>query len=127
MMNEMQDLIDILKKCEESGICLPKYVADSFDSLPPTSGFDVIADSIVSLQSEILSLKEDVSFLRETRLTESASSQDNAVIKEDIILIKGELRKLNHKLLGNEVRRSSLLLQSLDKSLVTEREKKHSL
>ena len=123
MINEMQDLIDILKKCGESGISLPKYVADSYDSLPPTSGFDVIADSIVSLQSEISSLKEEISLLRESRLTESVSSQDNAVMKEDIILIKGELRKLNHKLLGNEVRRSSLLLQSLDKSLVLEKEK----
>ena len=119
----MQDIIDMLKKCEESCICLPKYVADSYDSLPPTSGFDVIADSIVSLQSEILSLKEEISFLKETRLTECVNSQDVAVMKEDIILIKGELRKLNHKLLGNEVRRSSLLLQSLDKSLMIEREK----
>ena len=120
MLNEMQDLIDMLKKCEESGICIPKYVADSYDSLPPTSGFDVIADSIISLQKEISTLKEEINLLKEIRCAETVNNQDTNVMKEDIIVIKGELRKLNHKLLGNEIRRNSLLLQSLDKSLVLE-------
>ena len=119
MLNEMHDLLDILKRCEESDIPLPKYVADSYDSLPPTSGFDVIADKMVSLNEEISLLKDEIRFLKESRLAENVANHDTVLIKEDILVIKGELRKLNHKLLGNEMRRSSLLLQSLDKPLLS--------
>ena len=116
MVNEMHDLLDILTKCEESGIALPKYVAYSYDGMPPTSGFEVIANSIVSLVDENTQLKEEIKYLKEERLNENTRYQDTALIKEDVLIIKGELQKLNHKLLRNELRRDSLLLQSVDDS-----------
>ena len=117
MLNETQDLLDILEKCDEKGLAIPKYVADAYDSLPPTSGFEVIAQSITTLLDEISSLKKEISSLKESRMKENLLCQDNNVIKEDLITIKGEVRKLNHKLLGTELRRNSLILNSLDKSM----------
>ena len=118
LVNEMQDLLDILKHCDENEFILPKYVSDSFDSMPPTSGFEVIAGCMRTFIDEITLLKEEVKFLKESRLSEDVSKDDSLHMREDIMAIKGELRKLNHKLMGDEMRRNSLVLQSLDKSPV---------
>ena len=113
-LNEIEDLLDILRICEDSGIILPKYVTDSYNSLPPTSGFEVVAHSMVALIDEISSLKREVEFLKEKRLADTVYHHDATIMKEDLLTIKGELRKLNHGLMHNEVRRNSLLVQSLD-------------
>ena len=118
LVNEMEDLLDILKKCDENKVILPKYVSDSFDSMPPTSGFEVIAGCMRTFIDEIAALKEEVKLLKESRLSEEMGRDEELHMREDIIAIKGELRKLNHKLMRDEVRRNSLLLQSLDKSSV---------
>ena len=117
MMNEMQDLLDVLKRCEDSGIVIPKYVADSYNSLPPSSGFETVAHSLVSLIDEVSSLRKEIKVLKENRRADDIHQQDMIIIKEDLISVKGELRRLNHRLLGQEVRRNNLMLQSLDKSL----------
>ena len=36
------------------------------------------------------------------------------MIKEDILTIKGEIRKVHHKLMNGEIRRESILLDSID-------------
>lgn len=113
MLNEVIDLLDILERCDEENFNLPKYVADSYDSLPPTSGFEVIAQSVVSLIDEISTLKREINFLTESRKNEISFNKDNVHIKEDLVIIKGEIRKLNQKLQGDEVRCSSLALMPL--------------
>ena len=60
MVNEMQDLLDISTKCKESGIALPKYGAGPYNGIPPTSGFEVIANSVVSLTDVMTYLKEEM-------------------------------------------------------------------
>ena len=42
--------------------------------------------------------------------------QDICIIKEDNLVIKGEIRKLNHSLLKQEIRWNSILLESIDNS-----------
>ena len=124
MINEMQDLLDMIKLCDENKMKLPKYVSDSFDSMPPTSGFEVIATYMKSFIDEIVVLKDEIKFLKENRFSVNVDKDDAIHMKEDIIAIKGELRKLNHRLLGGELRRNSMLLQSLDKNSVIMSSKK---
>ena len=58
VLNELQDIINLLKKCDDKGMALPPFVADSYDSLPPSSGFEVVAQAVGSLIDEIAFLKK---------------------------------------------------------------------
>ena len=90
--------------------CFQNFLADKYGSLPPTSGFEVVASSINSLLKEIADLRKEVTLLKTSRIEDETMKQDHQLFKEDLITIKGELRKLNHKLMGDEIRRSSLAL-----------------
>lgn len=35
LVNEMRDIMDIITRCDDKDIILPKFVADSYDGLPP--------------------------------------------------------------------------------------------
>ena len=113
MLNEMQDILDMLKKCDDLDTVLPKFVADSYCGLPPSSGFEVVAQSLTTLISEINTLKNEIESLRENRLAETVFHHDTVLIKEDLLTIKGEIRKLNHKMIDKEIRRNSLNLDVL--------------
>lgn len=113
MLNEMNDIMDMLKNCDDVNIELPKYVADSFDSLPPISGYGVIAGTLTQLLDEISLLKEEVSQLKEQRMTDNMIQNDITMVKEDLITLKGEMRKLNHRMIGGDLRRDSITLESL--------------
>ena len=115
-MHELQDILDLLKRCDEEGTSLPKFVADTYNSMPPSSGFEIVAHSMQSLIHEISNLKSEIESLRENRFTEEFHHQSNTLIQEDLLVIKGEIRKLNLRLMGDEVRRSSLTINSLDKA-----------
>ena len=115
IVHELGDILESFKKCDDANVELPKFVVDSFDGLPPSSGFEIIAGTLISLNEEIVLLRKEVEALKEKRLDESVYSQDTIVMKEDILAIKGELRKLNHRFLKDDVRRSSILLGNLDK------------
>ena len=101
LMNELQDVLDLLKKCEEEAIDLPSFVVDSCNSMPPSSGFDVVAHSMHTLD-EISTLKKEIECLKENRLADDIRNQQNVLIQEDLLTIKGEIRKLNLKLVGDD-------------------------
>ena len=113
MLHETEDILYILRKCDENKWQLPKFVVDSYDGLPPTSGFELIAQSLTSLNEEIVSSKKEIEHLKERRIEQDLASQDMTRIKEDLITIRGELRKINHSALQENVRRDSLLLDNL--------------
>ena len=114
LVHEVQDVLNLLKKCDDESITLPSFVCDSYNGMPPTSGFEIIAQPLVSLINDIADLRKEVELLRESRQTEILQNQDSAVIQEDIIIIKGELRKLNHRIMSDDLKRNSLVMQSLD-------------
>ena len=116
VINEMKDIMEMLMKCDDEGVTLPKFVVDRFDGLPPTSGFEVIANNMINLIEEVTSLSKEVSYLRESRHRENEYYEDTMLIKEDILTIKGEIRKIHHKLMNAEIRRESLLLDSIGES-----------
>ena len=69
----------------------------------------------MTLNEEITTLRKEVEALREFRLTDSIYSQNTTIMQEDILLIKSELRKLNHKLMEEVIRRKSLILCTTEK------------
>ena len=95
--NDILDIIDLVKKLHEGGINVPDFTASKFDSMPPASGYEVIASNIVDLIEEIKSLRSEVSYLKESNSKESKN--DNALIclQEDVADIKQSIINL-----GNE-------------------------
>ena len=46
-------------------------IAESYDGMPPTSGFEVLANSVVPLVDDVTQLKEEIKYLKEERLSEN--------------------------------------------------------
>ena len=122
ILHEIKDIMEMLKKCDENGAILPHFVASRFDSLPPSSGFEIVAQQMIVLTNQVTELKNEVKYLRETRQEETLSMQNNAVILEDIMNIKHQLVKLNHNVLGSELKRNSIILQRMDKRVINDDE-----
>ena len=113
IMHEVRDILDILKRCDDKKCELPKFVVDSYDGLPPTSGFDLIAQSLTALNDEILALRKEIEYLKDNCIEQTFTFNDMSMIKEDLITIKGEIRKINHRNLNDDIQRSSLVLEHL--------------
>lgn len=71
---------------------------------------------MVQLIDELTHLRKEVAQLKENRRDEGIANQEIAFIKEDVLEIKGEVRKLNHKILSDDIRRDSILLESFENS-----------
>ena len=56
--SHLTDMMEILKRVDEQGISLPKFLSDSHADMPPASGFEVISDHLLELISEMSTLKE---------------------------------------------------------------------
>ena len=63
--SDVSDILIQIKKTEENGMELPDFVADSYKSMPPSSGFEVLAEHVVCLIDEINSLREEVKSLKD--------------------------------------------------------------
>lgn len=85
----IQDIINLYRKLDEDNTPLPKFLADRFDCMPPASGYEVIADHILQLMTEISNLSSEVSVLKATM--SSPTSENLNDMKEDIYDIKNIL------------------------------------
>ena len=87
---DLTDIITLFRKLEENNVQLPKFLADDFRSIPPVSGYEVIAEHIIDLMSEMARLREEIESLKKG--CDHSSSADGFVdIKEDIYDIKNIL------------------------------------
>ena len=116
LVNEMKEIMDIIPCCDDKDITLPKFVAGSYDGLPPTLGFEVVANYMVQLIDELTNLRKEVAQLKEIRQEERICNQEIAFIKEDLLEIKGKVRKLYHNILSDSIQRDSILLESFENS-----------
>ena len=54
---ELKDIVDIFRRFDEKDSSLPTFVADCYKSMPPSSGYEVLADHMVTFLSEIAQLR----------------------------------------------------------------------
>ena len=115
LIHELEDINELLKVCDDGSIKVPKFVVDSYNGLPPTSGFEFIGDYLAKLNDELATLRREVETLKDIRMEHSFTTHDTVVMK-DLLHIKAEVRKLNHRLMASDMQRDSLLLESLRKA-----------
>ena len=90
--SEIQDIIDIFRECEECGVKLPQFLAKSYDSMPPTTGYDILAATLVDLMDQIKSLKDELGLLKEINMKKDSQSIDLNIIKDNVDEIKYIIR-----------------------------------
>lgn len=80
--SDLLDIIDLIKTANLKGDVLPKFVAAAYNSMPPTSGFDLISETLLNLNDEIFKLKEEIAYLRDSRVSELNFNGELLRIKE---------------------------------------------
>ena len=101
--SELTDILELFRKCEESNITLPKFVAESYDSMPPGSGFELISNTIMSLIEEIQTLRDEIKIIKDSSIRENIIIDDTAHIKTDLIDIKENIRDLKLKIFSDKI------------------------
>ena len=85
----LTDIITLMRKIDEDSVTIPKFLSDSFDSMPPASGYEVLADHIISLLSEMGNLRQQIDKLTTNRSCPNAEHFSD--MKEDICDVKNIL------------------------------------
>ena len=102
------DIIELFEKLSEDEVELPKFVADSFDTMPPCSGYEMISATMLSLIDQVNLLKDEIKNLKDISAADNIIMNDMAIVKEDLLEIRGSIRDVKMKMYGNEIRRLSL-------------------
>ena len=66
----------------------PKFLAEKYSSLPPSSGFLPMATMLCSLRDELVAVKEEIKVLRENNCRDLKTFDDVQSVKQDISDIK---------------------------------------
>ena len=92
--SDMQDILDLLSSAQVKGVALPKFVAGSYNSLPPSSGFDLISETLNNLTDEIVRLNQELGYLKDIRNNEVNYKEELKSIKDLIYEINIETKQL---------------------------------
>ena len=110
---DLQDIISLFRRLDEEGVILPKFLAETYRGMPPASGFEVLADHMVSLLSEMSELRHEISSIKQHRF----NSDEIIEIKEELYDVKSLLMKSNNssrsEQRSSEEKRSKTYAESL--------------
>ena len=62
--SDVSDILEILKKSEAKKLAIPKFLCDSHGKMPPTSGFEVIAEHLLELVMQMSTLKDELKAIK---------------------------------------------------------------
>ena len=99
LKSEVLDILAHLRKCDEDDMKIPKFVSDGYNKMPPSSGFEVIAEHVISLLTEVTALKTEVCVLKNLNFSSGVSEmkEDLRDIKMLVSKISAESTTKNHK------------------------------
>ena len=110
---DVLDIIALFRKCDENDVELPKFLSDGWNKMPPSNGFEVIAEHILSLMDELSSIKSQLNTVQSENLSSGVTE-----IREDLRDVKLLLRRDSVRLQGSVPGTSS---QNHNNSTRTER------
>ena len=91
-VNEIKDIIELIRKYDENKISLPVFAAGSFDSLPPGSGYEVISPIIIDLIDQIKLLKDEIQMLKNVNTSNNIEINLLNQLKDDMNEVKASVR-----------------------------------
>ena len=109
------DILELLNKCDDEQVKIPRFVPADCDSFPPSSGFELIGGYVNKLTDQIIELKRELKDLKDARINSLTMSEDHMYIKEELLEIKGLLKQCKQKEMFESIKRDSFLVQNLDK------------
>ena len=83
---DLTDILSVYRKLDDGRRKLPKFVADCFKGMPPSSGFEILAEHMVALLTEVATLKTEIAELRST--LSDVKINDVVDVKEELYDIK---------------------------------------
>ena len=82
---ELKDIVDIFRRFDEKDSSLPTFVADCYKSMPPSSGYEVLADHMVTFLSEIAQLREEV---RQLKISRNDNESTIDIKRKSFVILK---------------------------------------
>ena len=74
LIRDLEDVIELLRMCDDGNMKLPKFVVDNYNSLPPSSGFEFIVEYLSKLNDELATLRKEVESLKDSRVEHSVTT-----------------------------------------------------
>ena len=62
--SNIEDILLMMKTCDDAEKELPKFLCDGYAQMPPGSGFEVLAEHIIGLVTEVAAMKEELKALK---------------------------------------------------------------
>ena len=84
----LEDIYNLFEKMEGSSRTLPKFVAEGFMSLPPSSGFDSLASILCMMRDEISALRFEVTEFRKSNSKDQKAFDNVNCVLQDVAEIK---------------------------------------
>ena len=85
---DVEDILNLFHRMGSKSFLFPDFVAGSYASLPPSSGFDAMASVMGSLRDELFAVREEFRQMREKTVKDAKAMEDIVRVKDDIEDIK---------------------------------------
>lgn len=92
---EIRDMLDLFEKIEKNKTAMPKFLAERYDSLPPSNGFSLAARNMVNLLDRVDQLNRGLDDFFETKNAMMEGMADQADLKAEISEIKVKINKID--------------------------------
>ena len=93
LKSDVSDMLGLLKKIDDNQIPVPLFLCDGYAKMPPAAGFEVLAEHVVNVVSEIADVKEEVSKIKQTETT-IEQTRELREIKDELGDVKLMLRNI---------------------------------
>lgn len=110
----LSDIIDLMTKCDEEQVQIPKFVCSEYDGFPPSNGFEVIGGYVKQLIDQVHDLKNELNILKEVKMDSVNDLQEKYFIKEELLEIKGIVKDLKHRMMFESVTGDNLIVKNVD-------------
>jgi hypothetical protein len=98
---EIRDMLDLFDKLDRDKVAIPKFLADSYDGLPPATGFSVASRNIATLLDQVEQLNKGMSDFWDAKEAMMSGLADQADIKSELSDIKMKLRNMETSIHGS--------------------------
>ena len=98
IIDDIEDIVNIFKNCNENDVELPTYVTDSAIMIPPIFGFKIYIDKLSDLMKENENLKMELNKGKKESIDENVFFEDTFLIKNEMSQFRKKIDFLNVKL-----------------------------